>query len=214
VPDIIDYWRNLGASVRVHPDDELIFAQGKWSHSLELSCVPVPFYGPLKTAPVVLLYLNPGLTAADLDAANDEQAKLFWFQQRRGEASLRSQVGLTQKSWWVSRTKCFQIDPEVLRHKLAVLELCAYHSRSFTDAKLLDKLPSCRASLQWAQTVLFPAARQRRRVVICLRAAKRWGLVPGTTDGHLFAPLTTRSGHMHHNAQRIDIIAAVKGAVS
>jgi hypothetical protein len=154
--------------------------------------------------------LNPGLAQADLLEADNKRSQQFWFRQRQGWEGLRSQIGRPVKSWWVSRTKCFNVDPEVLREKMAVLEICPYHSKAFKDHRLLAELPSCQASIRWAQDVLFPQARSRKRVVICLRAAKRWGLTPGTKHGTLFAPLTNRSGHMVRGDYRDKAIRAVQ----
>jgi hypothetical protein len=214
MPDIFDFWNNVGASAKVHPDDERILLKHNGRHAFELKCLPVPFYGPLRTAPIVLLYLNPGFTHTDLLDAEDKKAQQFWFNQRQGYEFLRSQIEKLKKSWWVSRTKCFGVDPEILRTKMAVLEICPYHSISFKDFRLLKELPSCHVSVQWARDVLFPEARDRKKVVICLRAAKHWRLTRGTQDGFLFAPETTRSGHMIYGSVRDNAIAAVREVLS
>jgi hypothetical protein len=209
---LFKFWEGISPSTKVHPKDEAVFeAHGK--HNLNLECLPNPFYGPLRTAPIVLLYLNPGFSQRDLQEAESEEGRQFYWRQRQGCEPLRSQIHLEKKSWWVSRTKRFCVDPEYLRHKLAVLELCAYHSKTFTDGSLVPKLPSSRIALSWATSNLFAQARSRKRVIICLRSARRWGLAIGSQEGWLFAPAVTRSGYMFANEDRDAIVTAAKEAL-
>jgi hypothetical protein len=210
---LFKFWEGVSPNTKVHPRDEAVFeTHGK--HNLNLECLPNPFYGPLRTAPIVLLYLNPGLSQQDLNEAESEEGRQFYWRQRQGNEPLRSQINLKKKSWWVSRTKRFCADPEYLRHKLAILELCAYHSKTFIDGSLLPKLPSSQIALNWATSNLFAQARSRKRVVICMRSARRWGLSIGSQEGWLFAPLVTRSGDMFKNENRNAVVEAAKQALS
>jgi hypothetical protein len=209
---LFKFWEGVSSSTKVHPKDEAVF-ETHGRHSLNLECLPNPFYGPLRTAPIVLLYLNPGLSQQDISEAESEEARQFYWRQRQGNEPLRSQINLETKSWWVSRTKGFCADPEYLRHKLAVLELCAYHSKTFTDGSLLPKLPSTRIALNWATSNLFAQARSRKRVVICMRSARRWGLTIGSDEGWLFAPPVTRSGYMFKDENRNAVVEAAKEAL-
>jgi hypothetical protein len=209
---LFKFWEGVSPATKVHPEDEAVF-QTNGKHNLNLECLPNPFYGPLRTAPIVLLYLNPGLSQQDLSEAESEEGREFYWRQRQGNEPLRSQIKLEKKSWWVSRTKRFGIDPEYLRHKLAVIELCAYHSKTFTDGSLLPKLPSSRIALSWATSNLFAQARSQKRVVICLRSAKHWGLTIGNHEGWLFVPKVTRSGYMFKNENRNAVVEAAKEAL-
>ncbi len=101
-----------------------------------------------------------------------------------------------------------------MRTKFAILNIGAYHSEKFVDRPLLAALPSSRVSIDWAQHVLFPEAIAGRRVVVCLRSAKFWGLKEGKRYGKaLFAPPVTRRGHMIHGRERNAIIREVKAAL-
>jgi hypothetical protein len=92
------------------------------------------------------------------------------------------------------------VAPEALCTKVAVLNIGAYHSKTFTDHGLLAALPSSRMTLDWAQSVLFPQAEEGKRAVICLRAAEFWGLERGRRYGEgLFVPNVNRSGYMHND---------------
>jgi hypothetical protein len=207
-PDIFEFWKDVGPTETVHPADLRILSDRR--HNFQLECLPVPFYGPLKTARIVLLFTNPGYSAKDVEQLKDKAEQQFYWEQRQGTGLLRSQVSLKKKSWWVSRTKRICSDPEFLRDKLAVLELCAYHSADFKDGRLLSELPSCKVALNWAQNVLFPRAKSRQLVVICLRAARRWGLAIGKVDGYLFAPDVTRPGYMKESQERAEILEAAR----
>jgi hypothetical protein len=57
--DIFDFWSNLPSDTKVHPADKPIFNRVstdlKHGHGFDLRCLPLPFAGRLRTAPVVLL---------------------------------------------------------------------------------------------------------------------------------------------------------------
>jgi hypothetical protein len=205
--DIFECWEKYQLGERIHPLDRRVFDDLKSQHGLNLDCLPVPFYGPLKTAPIVLLYLNPGLSELDL-----EQAKSIEWQKRRCE----SLIGLTplsplrvnsEKNWWVDKTAFLGTPIEDLLDKIAVLQLCAYHSKEFKDWPLIAALPTSRLAISWAQEELFADAQAGKRVVICLRSPRYWGLAPGQSyGGALFAPLTTRSGHIQKSGGMRDTI--------
>ncbi len=195
--DIFECWKDYQPGDRIHPSDRPVFDDLKSQHSLSLDCLPLPFYGPLKTAPIVFLYLNPGLSKLDL-----EQAKSIEEQKRRCE-SLKGLTPLSElrrnseKSWWVDKAAFLETPVEDLLDKIAVLQLCAYRSKEFKDWPLIAALPTSRAAISWAQEELFVDAQAGKRVVICLRSPRYWGLRPGQSyGGTLFAPLTTRSGHI------------------
>jgi hypothetical protein len=155
----------------------------------------------------VFLYLNPGLSELDL-----EQAKSIEEQKRRCE-SLKGLTPLSQlrrdskKSWWVDKTAFLETPIEELTDKIAVLQLCAYRSKGFKDWPLIAALPTSRIAIGWAQQELFADAQAGKRVVICLRSPRYWGLAPGQSYGEaLFAPLTTRNGHIRKSCGMRDTI--------
>jgi hypothetical protein len=99
-----------------------------------------------------------------------------------------------------------------VRHKIAILNIGAYHSENFQKSyHTLAAFPSSRACLSWAQSSLFPEALQRKRVVICLRAAHYWGLEIGRNyHGSLFAPAANRSGYLMRTEGRDRIVEIVR----
>lgn len=200
-PDLFGFWRNLPLGTKVHPEDQPVFSrirQGEVpGHGFQLGCLASPFAGPLKTAPIVFLYLSAGWEEQDSQEAETEAAQARQWAQWQGDAAIPTATEHPSGwRWWASRAK-FLGDLADHRDKIAFLNICPYHSRDFTDHALLTALPSCRLTVSWAQSVLFPEAEAGKRVVVCLRSAGSWGLRRGARYGEsLFAPEVTRAGHM------------------
>lgn len=206
--DIFDFWSKIGPADHIHPADLEFFASNP-SHGFDHRGLPGCFMGPLRSAPVVLLYLSPGADdGADADTEANQQ------RQKRMRAGNEPLPGNTDNEatwkWWTSRTNCFGEDWNFLRSRVAFLNIGAYHSKEVRDVSLVLTLPSSRVTLDWASRVLFPQAIAGDRVVICMRSQRLWGLNGGRTGRSLFAPAVTRGGHMHHGPVREEVIAAVK----
>jgi hypothetical protein len=212
-PDLFDFWSGLAADAHSHPEDGPVLQH--FLNCFQRECPPSPCLGPLKTAPVVLLFLNPGFSDPfDLNHAKEERGQSYYRQQRSGVANLstENEHGPAWK-WWTTIVKQFEIgEPNQLIDKIAFLNIAPYKSEDFKAWHMLAVLPSSRVCLQWAQSVLFPQARAKDRVVICLRSAKYWGL--GKSEGHLFVPKTTMSGFMHKDEVRAEIVRAVQSTLS
>ncbi|MEY9634111.1 hypothetical protein ABIF66_002340 [Bradyrhizobium japonicum] len=67
--DIFKFWSTIGRSDTVHPLDKPVFARLNSSHGFDFRCLPSNIGGKLRTAPIVLLYLSPGFSKADVDLA-------------------------------------------------------------------------------------------------------------------------------------------------
>lgn len=210
--DIFEFWNKIPLSATVHPADKPIFDR-LGSHSFSTKALPSCFMGPLKTAPVVLLFLSPGLS--EEDESSDNHAHGEWLQRNREglEPLVPPTIHKGAYKWWTERTALFG-KPQQIAGKVAFLNIGAYRSKFFTDHAVLAALPSSRFCLDWAQNLLFPQAEKGERVVVCLRAARWWGLEAGKAyTGNLFAPKVTRGGHMLRT-ERDQIIEAVKQAIN
>jgi hypothetical protein len=209
--DLFDFWAAVGPSDHVHPADRDVLDRVV-DHGFNLNCLPACFLGPLRTAPIVLMFLSLGLADEDIAEAATQRGQKRYMELRAGLQPLPGpEEHKVAWRWWASRTRCFGGKWQRLRTKIATLEICAYHSQKFSDFPLLAALPSSRASLEWAQTILFPQAIAGDRTVVCLRASRFWGLTEGQQYGRsLFAPLVTRGGHMCHNEMRNQIIRDVQ----
>ena len=220
--DIFDFWADLPGDARVHPTDKPVFDRAgegdEKRHGFDLRCLPAPFNGPLRTARLVLLYLSPGWCEFDVEEAQTKQGHERHFVRRQGYAQLNSEADHEGGyRWWTGHTKHFG-EPHDLKDKTAILNIGAYHSKTFSDYHLLAALPSCRATLDWAQSVLFPQAERGERVVICLRSARYWGLGKQSKYGKsLFTLAVNRGGHMkkgsHFGAIRDEAVAAARNAL-
>ncbi len=193
--DIFSFWAGVPGDAREHPDDRPVFDRAAndddRGHGFDLQCLPAPFNGPLRTARVVLLYLSPGWREFDVEEAGTNAGQDRYFRRRQGYQPLDSEAEhKAGYRWWTERTKLFG-EPTQLRDKIAYLNIGAYHSRDFRDYHMLSALPSCRASLDWAQGVLFPQAERGDRVVVCLRSARFWD--SGSSADTVLACLPRRS---------------------
>jgi hypothetical protein len=208
--DIFKFWSQIKDGENVHPADREVLSNS--NHHFDLSGLPGSFMGPLKTAPVVLLYLAPGTWAPEDSLGERASEVRLWHSRTRAgcEPLPGSKYSVPTQRWWSSKTRLFG-DPQALSSKIAFLNIASYHSSGdFRDYGLLGKLPSSITTSEWARSVLFPAARNKERVVLCLRSAQYWGLTVGYDQGWLFAPRFTRSGHMHHGQAREAIVETVR----
>lgn len=62
--DIFEFWSSIDPTARIHPADADVFRRVP-RHGFDLDALPGCFMGPLRTAPVVLLFLSPGLDIDD-----------------------------------------------------------------------------------------------------------------------------------------------------
>jgi len=212
--DIFDFWAECPPDARKHPADTKVL--DRVAHQFELECLPIAFTGPLRTAPVVLLFLSPGSADDDAEHAKAEWRQAWYGFQRTGWAPLPThEEHAPAWDWWAKIVRQFDVEPEAVRNKLAVLNIGAYHSKSFHDWHMLTALPSSRVTMDWAQGVLFPQAERGERVVVCLRSARLWGLRKGECNGGtLYAPKHGRSGIMDKGSLRDQISATNVGRVS
>jgi hypothetical protein len=179
--DIFAFWSVVGPNDRIHPADKSALVSHKYN--FDLNCLPGCFMGPLRTAPVVLLYASPGL-ATEIDrreAANPEIQQIYLRQRTGNEPLPRPQLA----GWWpwLRRQTGVIGEWERVRARVAILDIGAYKSISAPSDTLLKKLPSSQVVLKWAAEVLFPQARAGERVVVCRRSCRNWPLHPTSLSG-------------------------------
>jgi hypothetical protein len=86
--DLFEFWRQIGATDFVHPEDAPTFKRLKGQHGFNLNCLPLSFSGPLRHARVVLLYLSPGLPKTLVERSKTPEFQRLYANQRTGRASL------------------------------------------------------------------------------------------------------------------------------
>ena len=208
--DIFDFWAACPEQAETHPCDAKVFS--RVDHGFDLNVPPIAYTGPLRTAPVVLLFLSPGLGPADREHAETNDGRAWYQTQRSGHALMPTKEEHAGAwTWWSRIVRQFGIEPMQVRDKLAILNIGAYHSEGFHDWHMLTALPSSRAAVNWAQCVLFPRAEAGERIVVCLRSAKLWGLRKSECNGGtLYAPKHGRGGIMDNGPLREEISARVR----
>jgi hypothetical protein len=204
-PDIFDFWREVPGDARCHPLDEKVLA--RVDHQFNLECLLGPYMGRLQTAPVVLLFLSPGFDVDAIAHGKSPDGVRYYTRQRDGFADLPCPEEHGAAHRWILRVlKQFEVDWSDARSKVAFLNISPYKSKDFKDGPMLASLPSCRAALDWAQSVLFPQAERGERLVVCLRSAAYWGLGrKSAAKGSLIVPNFTRSGVIFRS-ERDDVV--------
>ena len=176
--DIFEFWADVPGNALEHPADRVVL--NRVAHSFHRACLPGPFKGRLRTAPIVLLFLSPGFRDDDLVHAASPEGQEYYARSRTGMCDLPSPDEHPGSFGWSARiVRQFGIDYETARAKIAFLNISPYQSATFDDPHMLSALPWCRAALDWAQSVRFAQAEAGERVVVCLRSARHWGLEPG-----------------------------------
>jgi hypothetical protein len=207
--NIFLFWSKLKRGQRIHPADKTAFKMmNPKRHGFQLQCLPASFSGKLRTASVVLLYLSPGYRKTDDADARSKSGKDYYSRRWKGREPLRDSGPGAE--WYKSRTRIFG-DYAIVRKKIAMLNIGAYHSKTVQSYACLLALPSSRQTLDWAQSYLFVEAQREKRIVICMRSPPYWGLEKGKKyRGTLFAPKTTRSGHLIKDQSGMKIIQLVR----
>jgi hypothetical protein len=153
--DIFAFWGQIDKSDRIHPADRPISERLRSSHGLNLKCLPSNISGPLRTAAVVLLYLSPGFSPHDLTEAETEAGREYYVKKRSGYAELPDVEHANEDATrWRRSRLAFLGAWGIVRDKVAIINIGAYHSKDFKDHHLLAALPSSRIMLDWAQTTL------------------------------------------------------------
>ena len=147
--DIFEFWAEVAPNDTIHPRDRYVLE--RVSHGFDLQCLPAPFGGPLRTAPVVLLYLAPGWSQEDVEEASTPEGQARHGERLRGYQPLDGpDEYMPGWKWWASRTRAFGAWQNI-RGRIAILEISCYHSEKFMNEHVLTALPSSRVALDWAQ---------------------------------------------------------------
>jgi hypothetical protein len=213
-PDPFSFWAltprrlRLGRRRWVHPHDlQDVVELFRYHHDF-LHTFPAPFFGPLKTAKLVLAYAGPGNTTTGEENDDTQGRDLAWVRRRLASFNGKTPIewNLIQpraRQWFRSRLANLldisvrQLDEiAAIETKIAFVNLAAYRGIE-TKWDEVAFLPSTQVMRSWARSVLFRDARTKKRVVVLMRANKWWGIRNGPwTSGFLFAPQTIRSGHL------------------
>jgi hypothetical protein len=188
------------------------------------SLFPVPFVGDLRSASVVILMLNPGFRYSDYWA----EIKVPEFRARL-EANLRQSFdGVeypflyldpqfcwhTGFRWWEGKLRdvILKIAKErfngrylqalqFLSRNVACIELIPYHSASFTDHQLIQKLPSAHHARSFLHDRLIPEAITEKKTVIATRQKEGWKLQKEVGTLYIYEGGHTRGASLSANSR-------------
>jgi hypothetical protein len=217
---LLQHWAKATPDhLHIHPDDADALRSN--SHGFELRVGVGAWMGPIRSAPVVLLYLNGGLSDPEqvIRASQDTETREETIRTLHGSAPLFSfKTDPGGRKWTTARLGQFGVTYDSAASKVAFVNLMPYKSRNGSENEhMIQRLKSSCLVRQWANDTLFPEARRGERVVVCMRSATQWGLQTGTTGTKygesLYAPKTNRSGFMHHGPMREEITKAVRQRV-
>jgi len=213
------------------------FASGD-DDRFHLSLLPAPYAGDLEHADFIILLLNPGFSYTDYWG----ETHMREFRERL-LSNLSQQFDKTEYGflfldpqfcwhsgfvWWEKKFR--ELVQEIARlkfngnyrdalkefsHRIASVELVPYHSSSFHEHGIIDRLPSVAKVRNFVQHDLVPAARAGKKTIIITRQAKAWGLTGDKENivvyegGHTRgASLSPRSAGgkaiLRHYARRVD----------
>jgi hypothetical protein len=162
---------------------------------LELDIPPGHINGRLKTAPIVALFLNPGIKDDDRAHFATSNGRQQLIEQAEGESDFPLSIP-GWKKWFLPRVRIDGMEPHELAKNVAIFNVCAYASREaslLTEAFLRD-LPSANIARAYLRQVLIPEARARRRFIVICRGRRFWGVDRSECVGNIQCGFP-RGGH-------------------
>lgn len=205
---LVQHWKKapLDAPPFLHPDDQVILkrasavssyegyikelAVGANHQTFHLSLMPVPYFGDLDNAEVIILLLNPSLHPSDYLLEEQfpefrDEVRSVIRQQSRTHPFLDLRWAWTSGfTWWerklgeiarvIASERFNGHYGEALRslsNHVAVIEMVPYHSKSF--GRPVD-IPSARVAMEFVKQVV----EERTRTIIVTRKVREWGLAP------------------------------------
>jgi hypothetical protein len=182
---------------------------------LHLGLIPQPFVGDLKRASIYILLLNPGLSPSDyygeyrvpeFRSALLNNLKQKWPSGRTPFLFLDPRFSWHEGyKWWNEKllgvveelAKFWNVPLAEARRKLAgqlaSIELFPYHSKSFGNHNLLNKLQSTKL----VRNFVYDQVKRGKAIVIVTRKAKEWKL-PKLAGSRViqYKPHEARAAHL------------------
>jgi hypothetical protein len=172
--DLIAFWSRLDDG-HIHPDDASRVTETDFATDLH----PVPWAGPLRTAKVYFLFLNPGLSEDD---RIEEARPAFKAALQANLAGDKPYFYLLKEHAshpgyrWARQTFGKDIT-EAFAGDVCMLQLVPYHSKEGAAAsKVAPTLPSSLAIRRFVQEGLLPRARTGEIGIVVARSARLWGV--------------------------------------
>jgi len=172
--ELIAYWSCMKGG-NIHPDDVPYIDRMKFETHLH----PVPWVGPLKTAKVYLLFLNPWLSQDDVDYEKSNP-EFITILRNNIQDGLQPYFYLLERFndhpgyRWARRIFGSDIG-ESQTDRFCIIQLVPYHSREGAAARALArKLPSTIAAREFVQKTPIPRVLDRQIGLVVARSTKLW----------------------------------------
>lgn len=183
---------------------------------LHTGLLPVPYVGNLEKASIIVLMLNPVLSAGDYFAEQQPEFRNAQIQNLRQEnvsieypfvflnpqfawhpgfGYWHKKFGAVIEELADQSGTTYQEAMSILAKSLACLELLPYHSKSFGSGSLLKVLPSVKVIQSFVHEVLIPKAKDGKVIIIATRGVKNWQL-PKHKSIITYEGGETRSAHL------------------
>lgn len=191
--------------------DPLLLDPGK---QFFLNLIPAPYTGPIRTASVYLLLLNPGFSSLDLFAEEREpklrrrlirnlsgntpnlsfDPKFHWtggFRWTLSKFRKLIDVISTERRLYTPKEKL-----DFFANQIAILELVPYHSPSFPLSPTeFNNLQSVELMKDFVEKFVIPRAKADECTVVITRKVKEWGVGRGK-NVILYGPGEARGAHI------------------
>ncbi len=173
--DLLEFWR-LAEGKTVHPSDEPYLASPK---GLDLTLIPQPWAGPIATADIFVLHLNPGLDGPErqYEQTNPEFRQALWESLRGTSKYVFLDPRFSQHPGhrWAVETLGLDVSFDDT-DRICMVQAVPYHSRTNADAyRVAKKLSSTSIVSRWASSTLLQRAIAGEVSLIVARAARLYG---------------------------------------
>ena len=170
---LIAHWSRIGTNA-VHPDDRAVVRRDAFDTDL----YPVPWVGPLKSAKVYVLFLNPGLSPADREYELTSRDLREALKENLGGSapcfSFLDRFSGYRGHTWSMQTYGRDVT-ELCASSVCQINLVAYHSAEGRAAiAVAGALPSSLAVRRFVEKSLVPNAKTGKIGLVVARAATHW----------------------------------------
>ncbi|HEA16575.1 MAG TPA: hypothetical protein ENH88_09065 [Pseudoalteromonas prydzensis] len=183
--DIFQYWdRMKQTSGYKHPDDLVVLKEleDDIKGDINFNFPPGPYWGPIKSAKIVLCYANPSINSPSIDTIKCKENVDVLMNQLKGTEKYPYKLNGWGK-WFEQKANSLFPDInkeqrlELVSHQMAVINLIPYASENMDNlASIANCLPSSWVAQQFLREHLIPKAKKGEILLLMCRSAHLWGL--------------------------------------
>ena len=182
--EIFEYWNScLAMGLTKHPDDLVVLDELHHDLNKAIDCEfefglpPGPFFGPLKTAKIVLCYANPSRDESTAEVVTSTALKERLFAQLDGLQSYPYQIPGWDKWFKPVANSLFDGNCELASKHICVFNLVPYASTNMDQVQsFAASLPSVWAAQEYLRRTLIPQALREEILLVMCRSSLLWGL--------------------------------------